>query len=94
MAEETSTKVAPMTENGNNCPTSEQAANPVRKELWPPFPGSERVRESYAVRYASKFADVPARRGSRPGARRNPTHENSVHTYSTSCARIAIEGSL
>jgi hypothetical protein len=31
MAEETSTKVAPMTENGNNCPTSEQAAK-IRSE--------------------------------------------------------------
>src|SRR6266403_4981509 len=56
MAEGTCLKVAPLTENGNNCPTSEQAPNCTPKELWPPFLGSERVRE----RYASNLADVPA----------------------------------
>ena len=87
MAEGTCLKVAPLTENGNNCPTSEQAPKRTPKELWPPFQGSERVRE----RYAAKFADVPARHHQRAGTRRNPARENSVHTFSTSCAKVAIE---
>src|ERR1700720_2304897 len=88
MAEGTCLKVAPLTENGNNCPTSEQAPNRVPKELWPPFLGSERVRE----RYASNLADVPGRiasvsaRGETPPAK--AASIPSVHPVtSTSCGR-------
>src|ERR1700730_3781849 len=69
----TTIKIAPLTENGNNCPTSEQAQNQVVPELWPPFPGSERVKEVTQPRFRMFRANAvnqPPTKKPRPGKQR------------------------
>src|SRR5262245_21855492 len=59
MAEGASLKIAPMTENGNNCPMSEQAANRAEKELCGASRGSERVKENRIHQESVCSRDAP-----------------------------------
>src|SRR5882724_1804959 len=77
MAGRTRLKIALLTENGNNCPTSEQASNRILKELCPVFRGSERVKENYNP----PDCYTPPKRGRAGHVPRNPVGRNGVHTY-------------
>jgi hypothetical protein len=74
-------KIAPMTENGNNCPTSEQAANRAGEELCPAFPGSERVREPFDAK--TGHASPQRWHGPLPAKETLPVKTASIHTSPT-----------
>jgi hypothetical protein len=69
---------------------SEQARKPGREELWPPFQGSEGVRENYGIQKCSSSREAVQARFKR----RNPAGGYNVHTYIISCAVLAIRRSL